>query len=286
MSGPGAAWYPDPHDGASLRWWDGNRWTEHTHSQVVTTPATTAVATIPVPATDTQDRFASVMPSIGGAPVTSRPPATPLPHTGLTTTASPGRLLPPPDATAHPRRRWWRIRRAGVAFLAIILVGLGAYGTGFLDRLTVSEPTRNPSSPTVKVHEDSGYSFEVPNFWVGQSVDDTSLDYRFDVLGQSSVGVASTRVPSSVDPADPAVQAFLFDTAARGFQLELGGIPPTSTAPFPVDGAVGQQVVVAAPGADGQPMDAGKIRLGAFLTLPITGLPLHAGGLSTQPIHP
>ncbi|WP_158861786.1 DUF2510 domain-containing protein [Leifsonia sp. AG29] len=27
---PAAGWYPDPHGGASLRWWDGARWTEHT----------------------------------------------------------------------------------------------------------------------------------------------------------------------------------------------------------------------------------------------------------------
>ncbi|WP_055585193.1 phospholipid scramblase-related protein [Streptacidiphilus griseoplanus] len=25
-------WYPDPHGVAALRWWDGSRWTEHTHA--------------------------------------------------------------------------------------------------------------------------------------------------------------------------------------------------------------------------------------------------------------
>ncbi len=27
-----AGWYDDPHGQASLRWWDGSTWTEHTHT--------------------------------------------------------------------------------------------------------------------------------------------------------------------------------------------------------------------------------------------------------------
>lgn len=37
---PPAAWYPDPHDTAQLRWWDGGRWTEHVEPR----PTTAAVA--------------------------------------------------------------------------------------------------------------------------------------------------------------------------------------------------------------------------------------------------
>ncbi|WP_202924232.1 DUF2510 domain-containing protein [Cellulomonas sp. H30R-01] len=37
---PPAAWYPDPHDAAQLRWWDGGRWTEHVEPR----PVTAAVA--------------------------------------------------------------------------------------------------------------------------------------------------------------------------------------------------------------------------------------------------
>ncbi|MDC7122035.1 DUF2510 domain-containing protein [Cellulomonas fimi] len=37
---PPAAWYPDPHDAAQLRWWDGGRWTDHVEPR----PATAAVA--------------------------------------------------------------------------------------------------------------------------------------------------------------------------------------------------------------------------------------------------
>lgn len=29
MSTTPAGWYPDPHDGRSMRWWDGHAWTEH-----------------------------------------------------------------------------------------------------------------------------------------------------------------------------------------------------------------------------------------------------------------
>src|SRR5690242_10586601 len=28
-------WHPDPHDGASVRWWDGQTWTAHVHSGAV-----------------------------------------------------------------------------------------------------------------------------------------------------------------------------------------------------------------------------------------------------------
>lgn len=28
-----AGWHPDPSGGSQFRWWDGNRWTEHTWSQ-------------------------------------------------------------------------------------------------------------------------------------------------------------------------------------------------------------------------------------------------------------
>jgi Protein of unknown function (DUF2510) len=35
-----AGWYPDPHGGPGLRWWDGSTWTEHTAPQPVATPET------------------------------------------------------------------------------------------------------------------------------------------------------------------------------------------------------------------------------------------------------
>jgi hypothetical protein len=31
---PPPNWYPDPHDHAQLRWWDGSKWTEHLHALV------------------------------------------------------------------------------------------------------------------------------------------------------------------------------------------------------------------------------------------------------------
>ena len=38
MSGSGEGWYADPQDPARLRWWDGARWTEHTHAGAVPAP--------------------------------------------------------------------------------------------------------------------------------------------------------------------------------------------------------------------------------------------------------
>jgi hypothetical protein len=34
MSTSGEGWFADPHDASQLRWWDGTRWTEHTHQAV------------------------------------------------------------------------------------------------------------------------------------------------------------------------------------------------------------------------------------------------------------
>jgi hypothetical protein len=31
---PPAGWMPDPHQPSMLRWWDGQRWTEHTQQRV------------------------------------------------------------------------------------------------------------------------------------------------------------------------------------------------------------------------------------------------------------
>jgi hypothetical protein len=53
-SGPSAGWYPDPA-GQGARYWDGTRWTEHTHQPAATppayaSPAQPAAARAPVPA--------------------------------------------------------------------------------------------------------------------------------------------------------------------------------------------------------------------------------------------
>lgn len=37
MTAQGEGWFADPQDGSRLRWWDGTRWTEHTHPGAATT---------------------------------------------------------------------------------------------------------------------------------------------------------------------------------------------------------------------------------------------------------
>lgn len=38
VSGPPAAWYPDPHLPGVLRWWDGRAWTQHTYVSAPVAP--------------------------------------------------------------------------------------------------------------------------------------------------------------------------------------------------------------------------------------------------------
>ena len=44
---PPPNWYPDPHDKAQLRWWDGTQWTDHRHP-LVAAAATSTVNDAPV----------------------------------------------------------------------------------------------------------------------------------------------------------------------------------------------------------------------------------------------
>jgi hypothetical protein len=45
---PPPNWYPDPHDAAQLRWWDGSKWTEHLHALIPATPEPSSTARQPV----------------------------------------------------------------------------------------------------------------------------------------------------------------------------------------------------------------------------------------------
>jgi Protein of unknown function (DUF2510) len=45
-----AGWYPDPHGGPGLRWWDGSTWTDHTAAQPAAAPATPAPLSPPAAA--------------------------------------------------------------------------------------------------------------------------------------------------------------------------------------------------------------------------------------------
>lgn len=62
-----AAWYPDPHGAADLRWWDGNAWTEHT------------AATPVQPAADASPHVASAAtPAAASMPTATEPFAYPV----------------------------------------------------------------------------------------------------------------------------------------------------------------------------------------------------------------
>jgi hypothetical protein len=66
MANPPPNWYPDPRGEAELRYWDGNQWTEHTHSgQPQAAPAQPPPAQAPPPQT----------PAPTGAPAAGTPTA-------------------------------------------------------------------------------------------------------------------------------------------------------------------------------------------------------------------
>jgi len=83
MTSPSPAWYPDPHDPARIRWWDGQTWTENVRDRPAAAPPPAA------PAWPDQDLAgASTDPSAGAQPVpaaasapvgTLEPPLPPLP---------------------------------------------------------------------------------------------------------------------------------------------------------------------------------------------------------------
>src|SRR5687768_6203451 len=72
---PPPNWYPDPHDKAQLRWWDGTQWTEHRHP-VVAAAATSTVNDAPLEQTAdaTAARAAAVDETAAHAPVRATTP--------------------------------------------------------------------------------------------------------------------------------------------------------------------------------------------------------------------
>lgn len=101
-------WYPDPTDRASMRWWDGQRWTVHTRPG--TSPAgvePTAPAPIrPVPPRP-ENRPAGTLPAVHSAPAVTREesvPAAPRPQRPIPRVAPglPTSLRPATDVAENP----------------------------------------------------------------------------------------------------------------------------------------------------------------------------------------
>lgn len=265
MPGPLPAWYPDPHDPARLRWWDGDAWTEHvqTPPDQSPPPSYNGAASMAIAPAARTGRLATVTaPWIADHPVSTPAPPAPTggaPPPALDPVHSPPSppLGPPPrhDIVVRPNSARTTAKRAllvGAIVAAVAIAGFGTYSSGLLDSLTgASSSPREASSDTVHVLESSGYSFETPKSWVEQSVG--SYDFGFAVPNGSISVVSSTKLAATVDLADRAVREFVFDTAARGLQLDLKGVPLTSKVPFEVGGAQGQQVVLSGSGGDGQP---------------------------------
>lgn len=140
---PPAAWYPDPHDAAQLRWWDGGRWTEHVEPRPVTAavapgfpaagPAAPTAATAVVPQVASQSSWSpqqagwSAAPAVTYAPASTvgryapggafgGVPANPAPWGGPSATGAP--WTAPVDAT-NKFATWALV--AGVVVLVILL---------------------------------------------------------------------------------------------------------------------------------------------------------------------
>ena len=105
---PPPNWYPDPHDQAQLRWWDGAQWTEHRH---VLVPASA------VPAND----------SLGESPSTEQQPAvgqwTPAQDVAAAQDLEPlPWMLTGPSAPPATNRRPMVIGAAVIAVLVVVAI--------------------------------------------------------------------------------------------------------------------------------------------------------------------
>lgn len=130
MTAPG--WYADPQTPGQLRFWDGARWTEHSHPLAAPPSAGYGFAIPGAPANLADAPGVDAV----GAPV----------NTGSAWTAPPG--MHPPAARRSRGRRVLTIAGICVAGAAVLTVGLVALdGTGAFDKNeTASDgPTRAPA---------------------------------------------------------------------------------------------------------------------------------------------
>jgi hypothetical protein len=127
---PPPNWYPDPHDKAQLRWWDGSQWTEHRHPAVPTQPSTAQLSTAQ-PSTESQvnTTHAPVAAAAPGDADEMQPASAPLPTQEKPTVETPTSMLPAlityPESSPTPKSRTPMI--IGAAVIAVLVVGVIAF---------------------------------------------------------------------------------------------------------------------------------------------------------------
>ncbi|WP_061963406.1 DUF2510 domain-containing protein [Demequina aurantiaca] len=63
---PVPGWYTDPHDSTGLRYWDGARWTEHTHSAADAAAGAATTSPVPEQTAAAQSSYAAPVTASGG----------------------------------------------------------------------------------------------------------------------------------------------------------------------------------------------------------------------------
>lgn len=220
-------WYPDPdRDGpaGSLRWWDGQRWTDHI----------TAVAAAPDAGPSTPPPPVAPPLAAPGAASTERVTATTGP-TAPTWAAS-------PNADARPRNR-----PARIVLAVVVIVVAGAVGlvTSVLEGTEVSFELDGPTWESV---DGPSASFD------GPSSDDAAFGDGVDVPGGFDVEalVAGTPLDLPLPPSEPRLGADDGEVEAGGEVLVALLVPEPSAVTIDVRSTSGLDPVAALYTSDGR----------------------------------
>jgi len=240
---PAAAWFPDPADPSSLRWWDGTQWTTHV------APAQPHVAPEPAPVPAPAPVFQHPAAPALFAPVLANPhvavPGAPPTLIAPAPSYSPATFaaIPPRGGSAGTRIGIGVIATVIVAVLVVVVAGVGVKGslspTQTLDYafttpdggMSVALPKKpDVQTKTSDLGEGMSLDFEIFTAALDQGrggVAVTSVDYNalFEGLDADERDLAR-------DLMEPRA---ILDGAAKGAAQESGGKISSST-PTKVDG--------------------------------------------------